>query len=118
MMTHRMDPFARPAPTSHSGKMPTSYGDKLSNLGLPTDVFSPIDPVFPQELFVEMDELKDGEWQEQARWIKYEEDLLDGAGRWGRAHISSLSFHSVINVRLVLEHCKFEVKVTDRLFGN
>jgi hypothetical protein len=40
------------------------------------------------------------------RWIKYEEDLLDGAARWGRAHISSLSFHSVINVRIVLEHCK------------
>ncbi len=53
-----------------------------------------------------MDELHDGEWLEQARWIKYEEDLLDGAGRWGRAHISSLSFHSVINLRLVLESCK------------
>ncbi len=40
------------------------------------------------------------------RWIKYEEDLLDGADRWGRAHIASLSFHSVINLRLALENSK------------
>ena len=105
-----MDPFARPSFSSFSGKSPTS--DKLTYQGLPIDVFTPVEPVFPQELFVEMDELKDGEWQEQARWIKYEEDLLDGAGRWGRAHISSLSFHSVINVRLVLEHCESNVTST------
>ncbi len=41
-----------------------------------------------------------------SRWIKYEEDLLDGADRWGRAHIASLSFHSVINLRLALENSK------------
>ena len=61
-----------------------------------------------------MDELHDGEWLEQARWIKYEEDLLDGAGRWGRAHISSLSFHSVINLRLVLESCKIYKFLTSK----
>ena len=60
----------------------------------------------PHEVFVEMDELKGEEWQEQARWIKFEEHLMDGADRWGRAHIASLSFHSVINLRLVLEECK------------
>ena len=60
----------------------------------------------PHEIFVEMDELRGEEWQEQARWIKFEEHLLDGADRWGRAHIASLSFHSVINLRLVLEECK------------
>jgi len=40
------------------------------------------------------------------RWIKYEEDLLEGAERWGQPHISSLSFHSLINLRLILEQCK------------
>jgi hypothetical protein len=53
-----------------------------------------------------MDELRGGEWQEVSRWIKFEEDLLEGAERWGRPHISSLTFHSVINLRLVLEQCK------------
>ena len=59
--------------------------------------------------FVEMDELRGGEWQEVSRWIKFEEDLLEGAERWGRPHISSLTFHSVINLGLVLEQSKFIV---------
>ena len=42
-------------------------------------------------------------WQEQARWIKFEENLLEGAERWGKPHIASLSFHSVINLRQVIE---------------
>ena len=58
-----------------------------------------------------MDELRDGEWQEVSRWIKFEEDLLEGAERWGRPHISSLTFHSVINLRLVLEQCKFSTTI-------
>ena len=57
----------------------------------------------PHDLFVEMDELEGDQWVEQARWIKYEEDREEGAERWGKAHISSLSFHSLINLRLCLE---------------
>ncbi len=51
-----------------------------------------------------MDELEGDEWVEQARWIKYEEDRQAGAERWGKAHISSLSFHALINLRLSLEN--------------
>ena len=57
----------------------------------------------PHALFVEMDELKGEEWVEEARWIKYEEDREEGAERWGKAHISTLTFHSLINLRLCLE---------------
>jgi len=57
----------------------------------------------PHDLFVEMDELQGEQWVEMARWIKYEEAREEGAERWGRAHISSLSFHSLINLRLCLE---------------
>ena len=60
----------------------------------------------PRSLFVEMDVLKEDIWQEQARWIKFEEDLMEGADRWGNPHVSSLSFHSLINLRLVLERCE------------
>jgi len=57
----------------------------------------------PHELFVEMDELEGEEWVERARWIKYEEDLEAECGRWGKPHVASLTFHSLINLRLCME---------------
>jgi len=57
----------------------------------------------PHDLFVEMDELVNNEWVEQARWIKYEEAREPGAERWGKPHVSTLSFHSLINLRIHLE---------------
>lgn len=61
----------------------------------------------PHEVFVQLDELHvDGderEWKETARWIKYEEDVEEGADRWGRPHVASLSFHSLLNLRRCLE---------------
>ena len=57
----------------------------------------------PHDLFVEMDELIDQEWVEQARWIKYEEGREEGAERWGKPHVSSLSFHSLLNLRHYLK---------------
>ncbi|XP_040568533.1 band 3 anion transport protein isoform X2 [Lepeophtheirus salmonis] len=57
----------------------------------------------PHDLFVEMDVLQEDQWVEMARWIKYEEDREEGSERWGKAHVSSLSFHSLINLRLCLE---------------
>ena len=65
----------------------------------------------PKSLFIEMDVLKEDQWQEQARWIKFEEDLMEGADRWGNPHVSSLSFHSLINLRLVLEKCEFNLRL-------
>lgn len=40
----------------------------------------------PHEVFVQLDELQGNmdEWKETARWIKYEEDVEEGADRWGR----------------------------------
>ncbi|XP_044734165.1 anion exchange protein 3 isoform X2 [Chrysoperla carnea] len=61
----------------------------------------------PHSVFVQLDELQgDGEereWKETARWIKYEEDVEEGADRWGRPHVASLSFHSLLNLRRCLE---------------
>ena len=78
----------------------------------------------PHNLFVEMDELINDEWVEQSRfvsqfqyyffvsiyqlfvyihkiyrWIKYEEAREPGSERWGKPHVSSLSFHSLLNLR-------------------
>lgn len=61
----------------------------------------------PHEVFVQLDELtgtgEDREWKETARWIKYEEDVEEGSDRWGRPHVASLSFHSLLNLRRCLE---------------
>nr|XP_018917358.1 PREDICTED: band 3 anion exchange protein isoform X1 [Bemisia tabaci]XP_018917359.1 PREDICTED: band 3 anion exchange protein isoform X1 [Bemisia tabaci]XP_018917360.1 PREDICTED: band 3 anion exchange protein isoform X1 [Bemisia tabaci] len=61
----------------------------------------------PHEIFVQLDELcgtgEDREWKETARWIKYEEDVEEGAERWGQPHVASLSFHSLLNLRRCLE---------------
>ena len=62
----------------------------------------------PHEVFVQLDELHgegdEREWKETARWIKYEEDVMEGAERWGRPHVASLSFHSLLNLRRCLEN--------------
>lgn len=57
---------------------------------------------------MQLDELlatEDGEaeWKETARWIKYEEDVEEGSARWGKPHVASLSFHSLLNLRRCLE---------------
>ena len=33
------------------------------------------------------------------RWIKFEENVEEGADRWGKPHVSSLSFQSLLNLR-------------------
>lgn len=65
---------------------------------------------FDLQIFVELDELHSGdtnrderEWKETARWIKYEEDVEEGVDRWGKPHVASLSFHSLLNLRRCLE---------------
>ena len=60
-------------------------------------------------MFVELDELYADtglglEWREKARWIKFEEDVEEGAGRWGKPHVASLSFHSLLELRKVIEY--------------
>ncbi|XP_067929937.1 band 3 anion transport protein-like [Watersipora subatra] len=67
----------------------------------------------PHQLFVELDELSTEfheddvelwEWKEKARWIKFEEDALNSSDRWGRPHVASLSFQSLIHLHKALEN--------------
>ncbi|XP_043216384.1 band 3 anion exchange protein-like isoform X3 [Amphibalanus amphitrite] len=61
----------------------------------------------PHDIYVQMDELtatdSEAEWQACARWIKYEEDVEPGSDRWGKPHLSSLSFQSLMHLRRCLE---------------
>uniref|UniRef100_A0A8C7YBL3 Anion exchange protein n=1 Tax=Oryzias sinensis TaxID=183150 RepID=A0A8C7YBL3_9TELE len=61
------------------------------------------------ELFVELNELiveKDQEmrWKERARWIKFEEDVEEETERWGKPHVASLSFRSLLELRRTITH--------------
>ncbi|XP_053676800.1 anion exchange protein 2 isoform X2 [Anopheles nili] len=74
---------------------------------LPSSKYKKLYDHSPHEVFVQLDELtgsgEEREWKETARWIKYEEDVEEGADRWGRPHVASLSFHSLLNLRRCLE---------------
>ena len=67
---------------------------------------------------MELDELHFGgedmwEWREKARWIKFEEDVEEGAERWGKPHVASLSFHSLLELRRGLEKGIHKLNVKD-----
>ncbi|XP_040295584.1 anion exchange protein 3 [Bufo bufo] len=63
----------------------------------------------PHEVFVELNELvcEEGlemQWKETARWIKFEEDVEQDTSRWGRPHVASLSFRSLLELRKTITH--------------
>uniref|UniRef100_A0A8C6TDB8 Anion exchange protein n=1 Tax=Neogobius melanostomus TaxID=47308 RepID=A0A8C6TDB8_9GOBI len=66
------------------------------------------DDEFPTPtLFTEMDTLqREGdelEWKESARWVKFEEKVEEGGERWSKPHVSTLSLHSLFELRTCLQ---------------
>ncbi|XP_007536687.2 anion exchange protein 2 [Erinaceus europaeus] len=66
-------------------------------------------PHKPHEVFVELNELmldknQEPQWRETARWIKFEEDVEEETERWGKPHVASLSFRSLLELRRTLAH--------------
>ena len=63
------------------------------------------------EGFVELEELvscdSDLVWKERARWIKLEEDVEEGANRWGKPHIPCLTYRSLRDVETNLQNGVF-----------
>ncbi|KAM4624664.1 anion exchange protein 3 [Discoglossus pictus] len=63
----------------------------------------------PREVFVELNELvcegvQEMQWREMARWIKFEEDVEQDTSRWGKPHVASLSFRSLLELRKTITH--------------
>ncbi|KAJ8277030.1 hypothetical protein GJAV_G00070680 [Gymnothorax javanicus] len=63
----------------------------------------------PHEVFVELNELimdknQQMQWRETARWIKFEEDVEEETDRWGKPHVASLSFRSLLELRKTISH--------------
>uniref|UniRef100_A0A7N8X626 Anion exchange protein n=1 Tax=Mastacembelus armatus TaxID=205130 RepID=A0A7N8X626_9TELE len=61
------------------------------------------------QVFVELNELvidrnQELQWRETARWIKFEEEVNEETERWGRPHIASLSFRSLLELRKTISH--------------
>ena len=58
------------------------------------------------QAFIELEQLtkhgEEMEWKETARWIKFEEDVEE-SNRWGKPHVASLTFHSLLELRKGLE---------------
>ncbi|KAM6908827.1 anion exchange protein 2b isoform 1-T1 [Lycodopsis pacificus] len=62
-----------------------------------------------QKVFVELNELtmdknQEMQWKETARWIKFEEDVEEETDRWGKPHVASLSFRSLLELRKTISH--------------
>nr|XP_020655050.1 anion exchange protein 4 [Pogona vitticeps] len=54
-------------------------------------------------LFIQLSELFSApeglEWRQTARWIKFEEKVEDGGERWSKPHVTTLSLHSLFELR-------------------
>uniref|UniRef100_A0A8C1UR09 Anion exchange protein n=1 Tax=Cyprinus carpio TaxID=7962 RepID=A0A8C1UR09_CYPCA len=62
-----------------------------------------------RQVFVELNELimdknQEMQWRETARWIKFEEDVEEETDRWGKPHVASLSFRSLLELRKTISH--------------
>uniref|UniRef100_A0AAQ4NPQ2 Anion exchange protein n=1 Tax=Gasterosteus aculeatus aculeatus TaxID=481459 RepID=A0AAQ4NPQ2_GASAC len=87
--------------------------DRQSALLPPCALFVPrhafmLTPVCVQ-VFVELKELViDGnqelQWRETAQWIEFEEEVEEETERWGRPHVTSLSFRSLLELRKTISH--------------
>uniref|UniRef100_A0A8C8DXD9 Anion exchange protein n=1 Tax=Oryzias sinensis TaxID=183150 RepID=A0A8C8DXD9_9TELE len=65
------------------------------------------DDVPTPTIFTEMDTLqREGdelEWKESARWVKFEEKVEEGGERWSKPHVSTLSLHSLFELRTCIQ---------------
>ncbi|XP_075238832.1 band 3 anion transport protein-like isoform X2 [Convolutriloba macropyga] len=120
LISHRFDYYrhvprisARQQSSSFHSTTAATSGPGVSFVDEPDQIRRiPVDHT-AHDVFVELDELVMGEedeegerefqWKERARWIKYEEDVELG-GEWGKPHVSTLSFHSLLELRRLLEH--------------
>ncbi|XP_069792087.1 anion exchange protein 3-like isoform X2 [Narcine bancroftii] len=103
MKSHRFED--NPGVRRHLVKKPSrsQFNKSSSKMSLPSMKKNQFDRK-PHEVFVELNELvvdKNNEmtWQETARWIKFEEDVESETDRWGKPHVASLTFRSLLELR-------------------
>ncbi|KAF5915090.1 hypothetical protein HPG69_003591 [Diceros bicornis minor] len=92
---------SRDSSMDHVGRTRSPAAEQLQ------DILGEEDEAPNPTLFTEMDTLQhDGdqmEWKESARWIKFEEKVEEGGERWSKPHVSTLSLHSLFELRTCLQ---------------
>uniref|UniRef100_A0A3Q2Z1Q2 Solute carrier family 4 member 2b n=1 Tax=Hippocampus comes TaxID=109280 RepID=A0A3Q2Z1Q2_HIPCM len=77
---------------------------KVSPARCDTPLPLPHPPVFVELNELTMDKNQEMQWKETARWIKFEEDVEEETDRWGKPHVASLSFRSLLELRKTIAH--------------
>ncbi|KAG5871896.1 hypothetical protein JTB14_004016 [Gonioctena quinquepunctata] len=118
--SHRSDD--QRAPRRHKTPRPSNVS--LMHIGKGSELHPSLKKLYdhsPHAIFVELAEIctidsarDEREWKETARWIKYEEDVEEGVDRWGKPHVASLSFHSLLNLRRCLEEGLVRLDMEER----
>ncbi|XP_078083953.1 anion exchange protein 3-like [Mustelus asterias] len=103
MKSHRFED--NPGVRRHLVKKPSKNQISKVSIKIPQTSMKKIRPdKKPHEVFVELNELVMGKnnemmWQETARWIKFEEDVVSETYKWGKPHVASLTFRSLLELR-------------------
>ncbi|XP_075712486.1 anion exchange protein 4 [Rhinoderma darwinii] len=71
-------------------------------------------------LFTQLNELvtvyEDVIWKETARWMKFEEKTEDGGERWSKPHVTTLTLHSLFELRTCFERGIISLDAENRTF--
>ena len=62
------------------------------------------DGVESHQLFCELEEFNEGCWHERARWVRFEEDVEEGGGRWSKPFVATLPLHALFELRQCLSN--------------
>uniref|UniRef100_A0A8C6U432 Anion exchange protein n=1 Tax=Neogobius melanostomus TaxID=47308 RepID=A0A8C6U432_9GOBI len=93
----------------HSFRVPEGEADDQPQCDQSGPVFTGMQRGMAISVFVELNELimdknQEMQWKETARWIKFEEDVEEETDRWGKPHVASLSFRSLLELRKTISH--------------
>ncbi|XP_040298638.1 anion exchange protein 4 [Bufo bufo] len=71
-------------------------------------------------LFTQLNELvtvhEDVIWKETARWIKFEEKTEDGGERWSKPHVTTLTLHSLFELRTCFQRGTISLDIENNTF--
>ncbi|XP_069619985.1 anion exchange protein 4 isoform X2 [Ranitomeya imitator] len=98
----------RPAPTAEEAEVRFLVGDHEDEDEDKSVLFTQLNELVP----VHDDVL----WKETARWIRFEEKTEDGGERWSKPHVTTLSLHSLFELRTCFERGIISLDVENNTF--
>ncbi|XP_073429798.1 anion exchange protein 4 isoform X1 [Dendrobates tinctorius] len=98
----------RPTPTAEEAEVRFHVGDHEDEDEDKSVLFTQLNELVP----VHDDVL----WKETARWIRFEEKTEDGGERWSKPHVTTLSLHSLFELRTCFERGIISLDVENNTF--